>query len=81
MFLGKACDVLCGLLHSEIDQIHLSIEAQCGTPVYLWVTATYNYDVLSRVYISINDILSKVKYSADSSKEFSSETAKTILSL
>ncbi len=27
-------------LHSEIDQIHLSIEAQCGTPVYLWVTAT-----------------------------------------
>ncbi len=28
-------------LHSEIDQIHLSIEAQCGTPVYLWVTATW----------------------------------------
>ncbi len=24
----------------EIGQIHLSIEAQCGTPVYLWVTAT-----------------------------------------
>ncbi len=27
-------------LYSEIGQIHLSIEAQCGTPVYLWVTAT-----------------------------------------
>ncbi len=26
-------------LYSEIGQIHLSIEAQCGTPVYLWVTA------------------------------------------
>ena len=27
-------------LHSEIGQIHLSIEAQCGSPVYLWVTTT-----------------------------------------
>ena len=23
-----------------IGQIHLHIEVQCGTPVYLWVTAT-----------------------------------------
>ena len=30
-------------LYSEIGQIHLSIEAQCGTPVYLWVTATPKY--------------------------------------
>ncbi len=27
-FAVRACD---GLLHSEIDQIHLSIEAQCDT--------------------------------------------------
>ena len=27
-------------LHSEIGQIHLSTEPQCGSPVYLWVTTT-----------------------------------------
>ena len=51
-FSGKACDGLCRLfkstglgwirslvirLYSEISKIHLSTEAQCGSPVYLWV--------------------------------------------
>ena len=36
-------------LYSEIGQIHLSSESECGTPVYLWVTATVSvlpYDFL-----------------------------------
>ncbi len=27
-----------------MGQIHLSIEAQCGSPVYLWVTTTHTID-------------------------------------
>ncbi len=35
-------------LHSEIGQIHLSIEAQCGPPVYLWVTTTTRDMIMSQ---------------------------------
>ncbi len=34
-------------LYSEIGQIHLSIEAQCGSPVYLWVTTTQGTTILN----------------------------------
>ncbi len=30
-----------GTLHSEIDRIHLSIEAQCDHLFYQWVTTTH----------------------------------------
>ncbi len=36
-------------LYSEMGQIHLGIEAQCGTPVYLWVTATLSQWKLSHI--------------------------------
>ncbi len=38
-------------LYSEIDQFHLSSEAQCGTPVYLWVAATLHRENYFRVYV------------------------------
>ncbi len=45
-------------LYSEIGQIHLSIEAQCGTPVYLWMTATLG-DTLTFVFKHIKGLLFK----------------------
>ncbi len=53
-YLLGACfrESLVTRLHSEIGQIHLSIEAKCGSPVYLWVTATLG--LLSQTLIEVS---------------------------
>ncbi len=47
-------------LHSEIGQIHLSIEAQCGSPVYLLVTTTLRDGM--GTYIGHNFVASHVLF-------------------
>ncbi len=42
-------------LYSEIGQIHLSIEAQCGTPVFLWVLP--HAQTKTSYYYSSGDVL------------------------